>query len=96
MNPIDRFRLDDKVVLITGASSGLGLGFAHAIWSRSGVLAGAVRRWVGPRTERRGSVGPGRGHPALLVPSGLLGPATGMPSPSGSVSAVNPLVISAV
>lgn len=29
-NPLDRFRLDDKVVVITGASSGLGAGFARA------------------------------------------------------------------
>jgi NAD(P)-dependent dehydrogenase (short-subunit alcohol dehydrogenase family) len=26
---LDRFRLDDKVVVVTGASSGLGVAFAH-------------------------------------------------------------------
>ena len=44
MNPIDRFRLDDKVVLITGASSGLGLGFARAMASAGATLVLAARR----------------------------------------------------
>lgn len=44
MNPLDRFRLDDKVVLITGASSGLGVGFARACAAAGATLALAARR----------------------------------------------------
>ncbi len=44
MDSIDRFRLDDKVVLITGASSGLGLGFARAMASAGATLVLAARR----------------------------------------------------
>lgn len=44
MNPIDRFRLDDKVVIITGASSGLGHGFARALGSAGATLVLAARR----------------------------------------------------
>lgn len=44
MDAIDRFRLDDKVVLITGASSGLGLGFAHALATAGATLVLAARR----------------------------------------------------
>ena len=44
MNPLDRFRLDDKVVLITGASSGLGLGFARATAAVGATLVLAARR----------------------------------------------------
>jgi NAD(P)-dependent dehydrogenase (short-subunit alcohol dehydrogenase family) len=44
MDSIDRFRLDDKVVVITGASSGLGLGFARAMASAGARLVLAARR----------------------------------------------------
>jgi adenosylmethionine-8-amino-7-oxononanoate aminotransferase len=30
VNPLDAYRLDDRVVVLTGASSGLGVGFARA------------------------------------------------------------------
>jgi NAD(P)-dependent dehydrogenase (short-subunit alcohol dehydrogenase family) len=43
-NPLDRFRLDDKVVVITGASSGLGLGFARATAAVGATLVLAARR----------------------------------------------------
>lgn len=43
-NPLDRFRLDDQVVLITGASSGLGVGFASALASAGADLVLAARR----------------------------------------------------
>lgn len=43
-NPLARFRLDDKVVVITGASSGLGVGFAHATAAAGATLVLAARR----------------------------------------------------
>jgi NAD(P)-dependent dehydrogenase (short-subunit alcohol dehydrogenase family) len=43
-NPLDRFRLDDKVVLVTGASSGLGAGFARAAAAVGATLVLAARR----------------------------------------------------
>ncbi len=43
-NPLDRFRLDDRVVVITGASSGLGMGFAHALAAAGADLILAARR----------------------------------------------------
>ncbi len=47
LDPLDSFRLDGKVVLLTGASSGLGVQFANAL---HGVGAGLVL--VARRTER--------------------------------------------
>ncbi|WP_185995908.1 SDR family NAD(P)-dependent oxidoreductase [Nocardioides campestrisoli] len=44
MNPLDRFRLDEKVVVITGASSGLGAGFARACAAVGATLVLAARR----------------------------------------------------
>lgn len=42
---LDRFRLDDRVAVITGASSGLGVGFAHALASAGAhVVLGARRK----------------------------------------------------
>lgn len=43
-SPLDRFRLDDKIVVITGASSGLGLGFARATAAAGATLVIAARR----------------------------------------------------
>jgi NAD(P)-dependent dehydrogenase (short-subunit alcohol dehydrogenase family) len=42
--PLDAFRLDGRVVLITGASSGLGVGFARAVAAVGGVLVLGARR----------------------------------------------------
>ena len=42
--PADPFRLDNRVVVLTGASSGLGRGFARAL-----AAAGAVLAHVAPR-----------------------------------------------
>jgi NAD(P)-dependent dehydrogenase (short-subunit alcohol dehydrogenase family) len=42
--PLDVFRLDGRVVLITGASSGLGLGFARAVAAVGGILVLGARR----------------------------------------------------
>ena len=41
---LDRFRLDGRVVVITGASSGLGAGFARALASAGATVVLAARR----------------------------------------------------
>jgi NAD(P)-dependent dehydrogenase (short-subunit alcohol dehydrogenase family) len=43
-SPLDRFRLDGKVVVITGASSGLGVGFARVTAAVGATLVIAARR----------------------------------------------------
>ena len=43
-HPLDRFRLDDKVVVVTGASSGLGVGFARTVAAVGATVVLAARR----------------------------------------------------
>jgi NAD(P)-dependent dehydrogenase (short-subunit alcohol dehydrogenase family) len=44
VNPLDAYRLDDRVVVLTGASSGLGVGFARAVAAVGAHLVLAARR----------------------------------------------------
>jgi NAD(P)-dependent dehydrogenase (short-subunit alcohol dehydrogenase family) len=44
VNPLDAFRLDGKVVVVTGASSGLGVGFANALSAVGATVVLAARR----------------------------------------------------
>ncbi len=44
MSILDSFRLDDKVVIVTGSSSGLGVSFAHACAEAGATLVLAARR----------------------------------------------------
>jgi NAD(P)-dependent dehydrogenase (short-subunit alcohol dehydrogenase family) len=44
MDPLSRFRLTDRVVVLTGASSGLGIGFAQALGAVGAKLVLAARR----------------------------------------------------
>ncbi len=44
MDPLSAFRLDDRVVVLTGASSGLGAGFAEALAGAGAHLVLAARR----------------------------------------------------
>jgi NAD(P)-dependent dehydrogenase (short-subunit alcohol dehydrogenase family) len=44
MDPLQSFRLDNRVVIVTGATSGLGVGFAHAVAAVGGKVVLAGRR----------------------------------------------------
>ena len=44
MTILDMFRLEDRVAVVTGASSGLGVAFARAIAEAGGIVALAARR----------------------------------------------------
>ncbi|WP_242424216.1 SDR family NAD(P)-dependent oxidoreductase, partial [Frankia sp. EI5c] len=44
MSVLDRFRLDGKVAVLTGASSGLGVGFARGLAEAGADLALGARR----------------------------------------------------
>src|ERR1700727_676738 len=44
MSVLDRFRLDDKVAIVTGASSGLGVAFAQALAEARADLTFGARR----------------------------------------------------
>ncbi|MBB1022783.1 SDR family NAD(P)-dependent oxidoreductase, partial [Dietzia sp. E1] len=44
MPVLDRFRLDGRVAVVTGASSGLGAGFARALSSAGATVVLAARR----------------------------------------------------
>jgi NAD(P)-dependent dehydrogenase (short-subunit alcohol dehydrogenase family) len=44
MDPLQAFRLDGRVAIVTGATSGLGVGFAHAIAAVGGCVVLAGRR----------------------------------------------------
>jgi NADP-dependent 3-hydroxy acid dehydrogenase YdfG len=41
---LDRFRLDGKVAVVTGASSGLGVAFAHGLADAGADVVVAARR----------------------------------------------------
>jgi NAD(P)-dependent dehydrogenase (short-subunit alcohol dehydrogenase family) len=46
MSLIDLFRLDGRVVVVTGASSGLGVGFAQSLAESGADIVLAARVWT--------------------------------------------------
>jgi NADP-dependent 3-hydroxy acid dehydrogenase YdfG len=44
LDPLQVFRLDGQVIIVTGASSGLGAGFARAVAAAGGAVVLAARR----------------------------------------------------
>ena len=72
MPVLDRFRLDDRVAIVTGASSGLGVAFAQALAeSGANVVLGARR--VGRLQDTRALV-EAAGRRAIAVPTDVTDP----------------------
>ncbi|MER7131385.1 SDR family NAD(P)-dependent oxidoreductase [Streptosporangium saharense] len=72
MGILDRFRLDDRVVLVTGASSGLGVEFARAFAEAGADVALAGRR--ADRLEHTAELVRGAGRRALPVTADVSDP----------------------
>src|ERR1700752_906314 len=69
---LDRFRLDGKVAIVTGASSGLGVAFAEALAEAGADLVLAARR--SDRLERTRALIEERGRRALTVTADVARP----------------------
>src|ERR1700758_3133321 len=69
---LDRFRLDGKVAIVTGASSGLGVAFAEALAEAGADLVLAARR--ADRLERTRALVEERGRRALTVTADVARP----------------------
>ncbi|MGV0715990.1 glucose 1-dehydrogenase [Mycolicibacterium sp. XJ662] len=67
MTILDRFRLDDKVVIITGASSGLGVSFAEACAQAGADVVLAARR--AEKLSGTADLVRSAGRRALIVPT---------------------------
>lgn len=65
MSLLDRFRLDGKVAIVTGASSGLGVAFAQALAEAGADVAIAARR--ADRLERTRESVEGRGRRCVAI-----------------------------
>lgn len=72
MSILDRFRLDDRVAIVTGASSGLGVAFARAIVEAGGTVVLAARRQ--DRVEALADQLRAAGGQALAVPCDVTEP----------------------
>jgi NAD(P)-dependent dehydrogenase (short-subunit alcohol dehydrogenase family) len=69
---LDRFRLDGKVAVVTGASSGLGVAFAHALAEAGADVALGARR--AERLEGTARGVEERGRRAIAVPTDVAQP----------------------
>jgi NAD(P)-dependent dehydrogenase (short-subunit alcohol dehydrogenase family) len=72
VNALDRFRLDGRVAIVTGASSGLGVAFAEALADAGADLVLAARRV--DRLEATRDHIEARGRRALVVPTDVADP----------------------
>jgi NAD(P)-dependent dehydrogenase (short-subunit alcohol dehydrogenase family) len=72
MNVLDLFRLDEKVAVVTGASSGLGVGFARALAEAGADIVLAARR--ADRLEGVAEEIRGLGRRALVVATDIAEP----------------------
>ncbi|BBY19694.1 SDR family NAD(P)-dependent oxidoreductase [Mycolicibacterium litorale] len=73
MSVLDRFRLDDKVVIVTGASSGLGVAFAKACAEAGADVVLAARR--ADKLEGTAELVRSSGRRALSVATDVADPA---------------------
>jgi NAD(P)-dependent dehydrogenase (short-subunit alcohol dehydrogenase family) len=72
MSVLDKFRLDDRVVIVTGASSGLGVAFAIAAAEAGADVVLAARR--ADRLEQTAESVRAAGRRALTLPSDVTDP----------------------
>ena len=69
---LDRFRLDDRVAVVTGASSGLGVAFARAFAEAGADVVLAARR--ADRLQQTAAIVRAAGRSALCVPTDIADP----------------------
>src|SRR5258707_14383662 len=86
---LDRFRLDGKVAIVTGASSGLGIAFAEALAEAGADVVLAARRR--DRLERTRAPVEDRGRGALPVTADVTRPEDAQAVVEGAVARVVPV-----